>query len=41
MKKMTMETILSDYEDIDDKANSVFKKREKSAEEKLDDFLNM
>jgi len=41
MKKTTMETILSDYEDIDDKANSVFKKRKKSDEEKLDDFLNM
>lgn len=41
MKKSTMEQILSDYDDIDDKANSVFKKRVKSDEEKLDDFLNL
>ena len=41
MKRNTIENILSDYEDVDDKANSVFKKREKSDEEKLDDFLNM
>ena len=41
MKKNTIEMILQDYSDVDDKANSVFKKREKSDEEKLDDFLNL
>ncbi|MBQ6627970.1 MAG: AAA family ATPase [Methanobrevibacter sp.] len=39
MKKNTMDMILQDYEDVDDKANSVFKKRELSNEEKLDNFL--
>ena len=40
-KKGMIETILADYEDVDDKANSPFKKRAKSDAEKLDDFLNM
>ena len=41
LKKNTIEMILQDYDDVDDKANSVFKKRTKSDEEKLDDFLNL
>lgn len=43
MKKQLAATILSDFTDVDDKANSVFKKRaaaDKTDEEKLDDFLN-
>ena len=39
LKKTTVEAILSDYEDVDDKANNPFKTREKSDEEKLDSFL--
>ena len=40
LKKNLVANILANYKDVDDKANSVFKKREKSNEEILDDFLN-
>lgn len=39
-KKPIVEIILAEYEDADDKANSVFKKRELSNSDKLNKFLN-